>query len=264
MKTIILSLLLSVTAFGQSPQALFHANNVTSAAVTPISRVEVNCYTSAPVTGCTSLTGSAPFVLNLGTSTTAGELIYVATFAANGATYGSVTDSATQTYMQSNIQVLNISSHGDYTAWYKCNSAAGVTSVSFTPGLGYSGSATMFIVGHYKGIPGSACSDKSINTGAAGASASFTGASSGTLTQTNELAIVPVLFYGGISGCADITTVTPSGSWSLQKHTHESSGGATLWYLDQIVSSTTALAGTGTSSGTGTCFYGGIDTFKGN
>ena len=98
--------------------------------------------------------------INLGTATTAGELIEAKVFGAIGAsgscTAPAVTDSGSQSYV--NIWEVSVSSNLCAQEWYICNSLSGITSITATFLTGTNASG--LIVRHVKGITASNCLDQ--------------------------------------------------------------------------------------------------------
>lgn len=227
-----------------APRAIVGAPPLTS----PITVVEYLCAGGAV---CNTTPGSTSASVTFGTATTAGELIFAATSGSTtGTAYGSVTDSASQTYTQdANIRRTGIGAHQAATVWYFCGSASGVTSFTWTYGSG-DGSTSRMIVAHVKGIAASSCRDTSANFPASASNTPFSSTSITPASGHAEWIVGPVISAFGTN-----TTISATSPWTLEKGTASQPANDNLFLFDQIVPSTSgsySVAGTGTS---GTAIY---------
>lgn len=233
---------------------------------TPISIVETVCRDHALTAGCSN--GSADTTtstVTFGTPTTSGELIFALTLGAvSGTSSGTMTDSGSQTYSTdaNNSKTGLGGSHFDVTFWYKCNSASGITSLTWTPEALDTAANSAFIAGHAKGMLAGACNDASV-TWNAQQGTPFTGPSSGTLAQAKELVISGLFANGSVATCVGSTIAGTSG-WTNQHQAEENSDGGVIAILTQIVAATTAVSPTGTGSISATCYNLGVMSFKGS
>lgn len=232
----------------------------------PITLIDAQCRDhSATVGPVTCVSGSADTTtkaITLGHTTNSGDSLIVLTLGVvDGASSGTLTDSGSQTYTNgTNVYTGLLGGHGDATLWYLCNSASGVTSVTWTPEASDDASFSAMAVLHYSGLV-SSCHDAATVWSGTAQATPFTGTSA-TTTNAEDLLLSPVFVDGSVSGCND-KTIVGSGSWAAQVYMHEADDGSALGFISQIVSSTGSYGGAGTSSATGTCIHAGIEAFKG-
>jgi hypothetical protein len=222
----------------------------------PITVVESQCMDShsgpAP---CVAGGSGSYYQLNLGTSTTAGELIVVRTWGGPGGTaYGSVTDSAGQTYTQGpTVGITGLASHYDATIFSKCNSAAGVSWVQWTFGSGDTYSYAWMGVTHVQNLATS-CADAAANYTAAQGTP-FTGPATGTTGYPNEFIFAPVDYYTNTG-----TTISATGAWAIPIQGTDASS-FQHGFLTQTVSSVGSYAATGTGTGASTFYILAVKSF---
>ena len=217
--------------------------------------------------------------INLGTATTAGELIEAKVFGAIGAsgscTAPAVTDSGSESYV--NIWEVSVSGNLCAQEWYICNSLSGITSITATFLTGTNASG--LIVRHVQGITASNCLDQ---YSAPTSTSSATPWSSGAITTTNASDLLTgtawiqiATYIGGAQNSALAT-----GSWtqgptmcagsssspciSFSGNLDNNNGGI---FMDeyQIVSSTGSYSATGTNNGSTNTYnnYPAVVSFKG-
>ena len=223
-----------------------------------ITVVEYDCATETGGAGCTqTFTSSATSAkVTLGTATTSGEAIVVITLGgAGGSAYGSVTDSGSQTYTQdATVKKTGVSGHYDFTVWYVCGSASGITYVTWTFGSGDAAVYSTMLVAHAKGVATSSCRDVAANFPSSAASTPFS-SSSVTTTYANEWLVGPVF-----ANPSSYATMTGTGNFTAELNA-ENANGQTMAWLDGIVTATGSYDTTGTGSVSGSYYYPAIVTF---
>jgi hypothetical protein len=211
-------------------------------------------YAHAAITRVEVVTGTPATHMNLGTSTTVGELVVVfACEGHGGSTQGAVSDSGGQTYTQIWTTAVNAIETGwTCSLWYLQNSASSVTWVNVSLGTSQTATYSASWVAHYKGVATTGSLDRSAAITGTALSSPWA-STSVTTTSANEVLIGSSFFYTG-------GTLASSGSWSTLVTTTNGNGDK-LGFADQIVSSTAAYQLTGTSSKS--LSFPGIATFKG-
>lgn len=182
-------------------------------------------------------------------ATKAGSLLVVT--AASQAQTLTITDSAAQTYSTATSQTSGTSHL--YT-FYVSNSAAGVTSVTITPGAN---DRMTIIVTEYANIDAASSLDKT-STNSQAAVTSWTSNSTATTTVATELLIGSALDPGHNNN-----TFTAGSGWAVTTAQSNSGGGSLLssFQEDQFVTATGAYAATGTNT-TSATIVSAIATFK--
>ena len=218
-----------------------------SAAGATITRVEVKA------ASCSNGVDAVTF----GTATTAGELIVaVVSEGPSGSAGGTLSDGASQVYTQDNQATGLGGNQYAVTTFYRFNSAAGVTSITYKQNSSNICAYGKMYAAHYTGIATALAHDASADFGSS--QTSPWSSQSLSTSQPSELLVGFLWDHAGSSG----VTFTATGGWTLAAHAEDGHGNY-IAYLDQIVSSTGSYAVTGTSSNAGANNYTALSAFKG-
>lgn len=210
--------------------------------------------------GSSSTNSSASATISF-SATAGGETIFVSTgpLSTAGQAY-SITDSGTQSYTAlTNLSVQTTAGVNQSLAWYKPNSASGITSVT----VNNNGGADFIMYAYV--ISGVISASLDINTGSSNQVGSVNHAlstASGTLSQASEFVIASV---GGSNGASyAVSQISAVGSpWTLDKYISNGAGNFNHAVASQVVAATTSVQANFTTAITAYLYWSYIISFKG-